>query len=98
MLHRTGKLSENVAYGFFFLALIVFLFLVHLITVLLTLGKQGVVKSFCGSFISQIPVFLYSPFLFLFLPAKEMVSFQVWLCKVIVLSLMDFPFETVPSV
>lgn len=89
MLHRRVKLSKNVAYRILlwvFLALIIFLSLVRLLRVFETLWKEWIVKRFCGSFISQISVFLYNPFLFLLLPAKELVSFPVWICKVIILS------------
>lgn len=80
-----------------YLALIIFLFLIYVFTVFETLGKHGVVERLCGSFMSQIPLFLHGPFFF-FLPAKELVTFPVWLCGVIPLLLMDFAFEIVPSV
>lgn len=46
--------------------------------------------------LSRKSVFLYN--LCLFLPARELVSFTVWVCQVIVLSLMDFAFEIVSSI
>lgn len=91
MLHRPVMFSKNVAYRLFiFFALSIFLLLVHLPSL-----KHLENREQLRGFVAHLS---YNPFLVLFLQAMELVSFPFWICKVIVLSLMDFPFEIVSSI